>query len=73
MSPRQRSDIKHPEVTQIYLRYPRVFLPQTVLAEVAYLVGRDSGILTVVAFLRGISASHFQLVALLTLNVQLKF
>jgi predicted nucleic-acid-binding protein len=39
-------------------------LPQTVLAELAYLVGRNAGIGTVVAFLQGLSVSRFSLVAL---------
>ncbi|WP_228014282.1 type II toxin-antitoxin system VapC family toxin [Fortiea sp. LEGE XX443] len=39
-------------------------LPQIVLAELAYLVGRNAGIATVVAFLQRLSASRFSLVAL---------
>ena len=35
-----RSDAKHEAVKAIYLRQQRILLPQTVLAEVAYLIGR---------------------------------
>jgi predicted nucleic acid-binding protein len=40
------------------------------LAEVAYLVGREAGAATVVAFLRGLPASRFRLVALTDLDVE---
>jgi predicted nucleic acid-binding protein len=59
-----RSDIKHQDVVRIYSQYPKIILPQTVLTEVAYLVGRDAGIPTVAKFLRGLSASRFQLIEL---------
>jgi predicted nucleic acid-binding protein len=47
-----------------------ILLPQTVLAEVAYLVGRNAGITTVVSFLRGLSASRFRLVALTEQDIE---
>jgi len=59
-----RNDIKHQDVVKIYSQYPKIILPQTVLTEVAYLVGRDAGIQTVANFLRGLSASRFQLIEL---------
>lgn len=59
-----RSDIKRKDVIAVYLLQEQILLPQTVLAEVAYLLGRDAGILTVIAFLRGITASRFKLIAL---------
>lgn len=62
-----RSDIRHTEVIAVYLQYQPILLPQTVLAEVSYLVGWDAGILTVVAFLRGMAASRFSLQHWLTL------
>lgn len=58
------SDIKHKDVTAVYLQQRQILLPQTVLAEVAYLLGRDAGIPTVVAFLRGMADSRFHVVAL---------
>jgi predicted nucleic acid-binding protein len=57
-------DNRHQDVTPIYLQFPQILLPQTVLAEVAYLLGRDAGILTVAAFLKGLPKSRFQLTAL---------
>ena len=64
-----RSDPKHNDVKVAYGQQQSVLLPQTVLAEVAYLLGRDAGGATVVAFLRGLSASRFSLVALTDQNV----
>ncbi|NCR77459.1 MAG: PIN domain-containing protein [Microcystis aeruginosa K13-06] len=59
-----QSDGKHRNVLEIYQKYERILLPQTVLAEVAYLVGRSAGIATVSAFLKGLSASRFLLISL---------
>jgi uncharacterized protein len=59
-----KSDVKHRNVLDIYQKYEQILLPQTVLAEVAYLVGRSSGIATVSAFLKGLSASRFLLISL---------
>ena len=58
------SDIRHIDVTAVYLQQQQILIPQTVLAEIAYLLGRSAGILPVVTFLRGIAASRFKLVAL---------
>ncbi|OIP69215.1 MAG: twitching motility protein PilT [Oscillatoriales cyanobacterium CG2_30_40_61] len=57
-----RLDQRHADVTPIYLQYRQIFLPQVALVEVAYLIGRDAGITTVVQFLQGLSASRFQLI-----------
>jgi len=54
----------HSIVTTVYIEQKQILLPQTVLAELAYLVGRNAGVATVVAFLQGLSASRFRLVAL---------
>lgn len=64
------SDIKHQDVTSVYLQQRQILLPQTVLAEVAYLLGRDAGISTVVAFLRGIADSRFNLIGLIDSDVE---
>ncbi|MGF1537415.1 MAG: hypothetical protein ACFB4J_13170 [Elainellaceae cyanobacterium] len=58
-----RSDSRHTDVLDVYLRYPQILLPQLVLVEVAYLVGRDASIDTTVRFLQGVSASRFNLIA----------
>ncbi|MHC5732527.1 MAG: type II toxin-antitoxin system VapC family toxin, partial [Nostoc sp.] len=52
-----RSDTMHSLVATVYVQQKQILLPQTVLAELAYLVGRNAGIATVVAFLQGLSAS----------------
>ncbi|MEH1898481.1 MAG: PIN domain-containing protein [Nostoc sp.] len=59
-----RSDTMHSVVTTVYIQQKQILLPQTVLAELAYLVGHNAGVATVVAFLQGLSASRFSLVAL---------
>ncbi|MEL6779508.1 MAG: PIN domain-containing protein, partial [Cyanobacteria bacterium J06597_16] len=57
-----RLDQRHADVRPVYLKYPQILLPQLVLVEVAYLIGRDVGIPTVVKFLKGIAASRFELI-----------
>ncbi len=57
-----RSDQRHDEVVPIYQQYAQILLPQMVLVEVAYLIGRDAGIQTVVQFLKGVPASRFDVI-----------
>lgn len=64
-----RSDPRHPSVAAIYTRMKTAILPQTVLAEVAYLLGKDAGIPTVIAFLQGLSVSRFQLTGLIEQDI----
>ena len=64
-----RSDAKHEVVKAIYLQQKRILLPQTVLAEVAYLIGREAGVITVASFLKGLPMSQFSLLALLEEDV----
>ena len=64
-----RSDTMHSSVITIYTKQKQILLPQTVLAEVAYLVGRNADLATVVAFLKGLSASRFALIALIDKDV----
>lgn len=59
-----RSDANHAAVSAVYSQHQQIFLPQTVLAEVAYLVGRNAGSAAVAAFLRGLPASRFRLMPL---------
>lgn len=59
-----RTDNRHRDVTAVYTQQQQILLPQTVLAEVAYLLGRNVGVTTVVALLQGLSISRFCLVAL---------
>jgi len=61
-----QADSAHESVTITYVQQQRsILLPQTVLAEVAYLTGREAGIAALIAFLRGLATSRFRLVALL--------
>jgi uncharacterized protein len=57
-------DARHQDVAPIYQQYQTIWFPQTVLAEVAYLLGRDAGTPTVVAFLKGLPKSRFRVIAL---------
>lgn len=57
-----RSDQRHADVVPVYQQYAQILLPQMVLVEVAYLVGRDAGISTVVRFLKGLPASRFEVI-----------
>jgi uncharacterized protein len=57
-----RSDARHADVCPIYLQYPQILLPKTVLVEVAYLIGRDAGVVVTIAFLRNLPTSRFVLI-----------
>ena len=63
------SDSKHDVVKSVYLKQQNILMPQTVLAEVAYLVGREAGIKNVSTFLKGLTASRFSLIALTTEDI----
>ena len=58
-----RRDKLHSAVQNIYDQQASILLPQTALTEVAYLVGRDAGIPTVIQFLQGLASSRFTVVA----------
>ena len=47
------------EVAEVYRQQQQILLPQTVLAEVAYLVGRDAGSRMVATGLRYLLNSRF--------------
>lgn len=59
-----RKDERHQEVVNIYTKESQILLPQTVLAEVAYLVGRAAGPVAVANTLRFLPSSRFRLLAL---------
>jgi predicted nucleic acid-binding protein len=59
-----RSDVAHQAVVKIYKQFKKILLPQTVLAEVAYLTGKAAGISVLATFLRGLHASRFFLTEL---------
>jgi uncharacterized protein len=60
-----KNDTRHLDVQPIYLQYPEILLPKTVFVEVAYLIGRDAGISTTIAFLRNLPKSRFQAIDLM--------
>ncbi|NET26100.1 type II toxin-antitoxin system VapC family toxin [Okeania sp. SIO1I7] len=59
-----QKDIRHLEVAEIYRQQQQILLPQTVLAEVAYLVGREVGTIMVSTSLRYLLNSRFMILAL---------
>jgi uncharacterized protein len=64
-----QTDARHQDVVPIYQQHQTICFPQTVLAEVAYLLGRDAGTPTVVAFLKGLPKSRFRVVALTEIDL----
>lgn len=65
-----RTDQRHLDVVPIYEQYTQILLPQMVLVEVAYLIGRDAGIVTVAKFLSGLAASRFALLAASAVDIK---
>jgi uncharacterized protein len=59
-----RQDPHYREAKAIYLQQQKGIVPQSVLAEVAYLLGCHAGISSVVQFLRLLKNSRFELMAL---------
>jgi uncharacterized protein len=65
-----RTDQRHTEIRPVYNQYAKIFLPQLVLVEVAYLIGRDAGIETVVKFLKGLPVSRFEVIEASVQDIQ---
>ncbi len=63
------SDLQHEAAKSVYIKQQKILMPQTVLAEVAYLVGKESGIKTVSKFLKGLSLSKFSLIEIIQEDV----
>lgn len=55
-------DDSHAACVAIYTQFAEILLPQTVLAEVAYLIERESGSVAVAKFLMGIEKSRMRLI-----------
>lgn len=64
-----QTDARHQDVAPIYQQHQIIWFPQTVLAEVAYLLGHDAGTPTVVAFLKGFPKSRFRVIALTEIDL----
>lgn len=58
-------DEQHPAAKAIYAQQQQIYLPQTVLAEIAYLLDRDAGTAQLIKFLESLPASRFQMVGLI--------
>lgn len=64
-----KRDSNHEACKLIYRQYSEILLPQTVLAEVAYLIDREAGSRAVASFLKGLPRSRLQLAAIVEEDV----
>jgi len=64
-----RSDQYHETVKKIYNQQQEILVPQTVLAEVSYLIGKKIGINVVSAWLKGLPKSKLALLPLIETDI----
>ena len=64
-----KKDDQHAPVKTVYAQQRHILLPQTVLAEVAYLLDRDAGTAQLIKFLESLPVSRFQLVGLIEQDI----
>lgn len=64
-----QQDEQHAAVKAVYAQQRQILLPQTVLAEVAYLLDRDAGTAQLIKFLESLPVSRFQLVGLMEQDI----
>jgi predicted nucleic acid-binding protein len=64
-----QQDNQHAAVKAIYAQQRQILLPQTVLAEVAYLLTRDAGTAKFIQFLESLPVSRLQLVGLIDQDI----
>jgi len=58
------TDARHTECLSVYRKQPEIFLPQTVLAEVAYLLTRGGGNRAIARFLMDLARTKYRLIPL---------
>lgn len=63
-----KKDQYHADVKRVYVEQEQILLPQTVLAEAAYLIHRDAGTDQLVRFLNALPVSRFCTVCLTDLD-----
>ena len=63
------SDQWHSECLKIYRKQAEIFLPQTVLAETAYLLARSGGNLVMAKFLKALPKTKYKLTALQPIDI----
>jgi uncharacterized protein len=64
-----QGDINHSKCFQVWQQQDIIFIPQTALTEIAYLIRRDYGEHIVTQFLAGLPKSKYRLIALDDLDV----
>lgn len=65
------TDRRHNECVALYRQHRRIYLPQSVLAEIGYLLTREGGNLTCARFLENLPQSKYRLVALTDTDIQM--
>lgn len=64
-----KRDKFHEETSQVYQHMRKIYLPQTTLAEVAYLLSRSVGQLGVAKFLDNLPPSKFEVIPLISEDI----
>ena len=62
-------DNEHASVQAVYAQQRKILVPQTVLAEVGYLLNRDVGTAQLIKFLESLATSRFQLIGLVSQDI----
>lgn len=63
-------DIHHAACRVVYRRESRIYLPQSALAEVAYMLRREAGAAQVIGFLAKLPSSKYEVMALTPEDIQ---
>jgi len=64
------TDRWHDKCVALYRQHRHIYLPQSALAEIAYLLTREGGNLTIARFLENLPQSKYRLVALTDTDIQ---
>jgi len=65
------TDRWHNECVALYRQHQRIYLPQSALAEIGYLLTREGGNATCARFLENLPQSKYRLVALTDADIQI--
>lgn len=59
-----KTDRRHVDCVKVFLACKRIYLPEAVLAEIAFLLGRAGGLEATAHFFRHLAESRFELISL---------
>ena len=65
------TDRRHNECVALYRQHQRIYLPQSALAEIGYLLTREGGNSTCTRFLENLPQSKYRLVALTDVDIKM--